>query len=53
MDVIWVNREGIYFCSDDWTGSISLSGLENFAVWRKGSAPFSVAVIPGLVPIGK
>jgi hypothetical protein len=24
MEVIWVSREGIYFCEEDWTGSISL-----------------------------
>ena len=29
MDLIWVNREGIYFCGHGWTGSISLSGLSN------------------------
>jgi len=36
MDLIWAKREGIYFCSNDWTGSISLIGFEKFEVWRKG-----------------
>jgi len=35
MDLIWANREAIYFCSNDWTGSISLIGFDKFAVWRK------------------
>jgi hypothetical protein len=35
MDLIWAKREAIYFCSDDWTGSISLIGFDKFAVWRK------------------
>jgi hypothetical protein len=29
MDVIWAKREGIYFYSEDWTGSISLNGFGN------------------------
>jgi hypothetical protein len=37
MDLIWLKREGKYFCSDDWTGSISLMGFKKFAVWRKGN----------------
>jgi hypothetical protein len=32
MDVIWVNREGIYFCAKDWTGSINLIGNDKFVV---------------------
>jgi hypothetical protein len=36
MDLIWAKREGIYFCGNGWTGSISLIGFEKFAVWRKG-----------------
>jgi hypothetical protein len=36
MDLIWAKREGIYFCSEDWTGKISLIGFKKFAVWRKG-----------------
>ena len=35
MDLIWANREAIYFCAKGWTGSISLIGFEKFAVWRK------------------
>ena len=35
MDLIWAKRETIYFCGDDWTGSISLIGFEKFVVWRK------------------
>jgi len=35
MDLIWAKREGIYFCGNDWTGSISLIGFDKFAVWRK------------------
>jgi hypothetical protein len=35
MDLIWVKREGKYFCSNGWTGSISLIGFEKFVVWRK------------------
>jgi hypothetical protein len=37
MDVIWANREAIYFCREGWTGSISLIGFGKFAVWRKGN----------------
>jgi hypothetical protein len=53
MDLIWAKREAIYFCSNDWTGSISLIGFDNFAVWRMGALhqsawQFSLsAVIPG------
>jgi hypothetical protein len=36
MDLIWAKREAIYFCSEDWTGSISLIGFGKFADWRKG-----------------
>jgi hypothetical protein len=36
MDLIWAKREGIYFCSDGWTGSISLIGFEKFGDWREG-----------------
>jgi hypothetical protein len=35
MDLIWVKREAIYFCSQDWTGSISLIGNDELADWRK------------------
>jgi hypothetical protein len=35
MDVIWGKREAIYFCGEEWTGSISLNGFEKSAVWRK------------------
>jgi hypothetical protein len=35
MDLIWANREAIYFCSKDWTGSISLIGFDKFGDWRK------------------
>jgi hypothetical protein len=37
MDLIWANREGIYFCGNGWTGSIRLIGFEKFADWRKGT----------------
>ncbi len=37
MDLIWANREGVYFCAKDWTGSISLIGLEKFGVRRTRS----------------
>jgi hypothetical protein len=37
MDLIWAKREAIYFCAQEWTGSISLIGFEKFAVWRKGN----------------
>jgi hypothetical protein len=33
--VIWVGREGKYFCEQDWTAQISLNRLNNFAVARK------------------
>jgi hypothetical protein len=36
MDLIWAKREAIYFCSNDWTGSIGLMEFNKFAVWRKG-----------------
>jgi D-alanyl-D-alanine dipeptidase len=39
MDVIWAKREGKYFCSNGWTGSISLIRFEKIGVWRRGSAP--------------
>src|SRR5579859_3390988 len=32
MDLIWVMREGKYFFARDWTGSISLTGFDKFAV---------------------
>ena len=35
IDLIWAKREAVYFCTRDWTGSISLIGFEKFAVWRK------------------
>jgi hypothetical protein len=35
MDLIWANREAIYFFAKDWTGSISLNGKDKFADWRK------------------
>jgi hypothetical protein len=35
MDLIWAKREAVYFCRDGWTDSISLSGLDKAAVWRK------------------
>jgi hypothetical protein len=34
MDLIWANREGKYFFATNWTGSISLIGLDKFAVRR-------------------
>jgi hypothetical protein len=37
MDLIWAKGEGIYFCSNGWTGSINLIGFDKFAVWRKGA----------------
>jgi hypothetical protein len=27
MDLIWVEREGKYFCGTDWTGGIGLNRL--------------------------
>jgi hypothetical protein len=36
MDLIWANREAIYFCSHGWTGSISLIGFDKFGVWSRG-----------------
>ena len=36
MDVIWVKREGIYFCGNGWTGSISLIKNEKLDDWRRG-----------------
>jgi hypothetical protein len=36
MDLIWAEREGIYFRGGDWTGSISLIGFDKFGVGRKG-----------------
>ena len=35
MDLIWANREAIYFFGEGWTHSISLMRFEKFAVWRK------------------
>jgi hypothetical protein len=35
IDVIWVRREGEYFCEWDWTGQISLIRLKNFRFARK------------------
>jgi hypothetical protein len=46
MNLIWAKREGKYFCAKDWTGSISLIGLEKFAVWRKRCATLiSLAIL--------
>ena len=36
MKLIWAKREAIYFCGEDWTGSIGLIGFGNLAVRRKG-----------------
>jgi hypothetical protein len=36
MDLIWAKRETIYFCSNGWTGSISLIGFEKLADWCGG-----------------
>jgi len=44
MDLIWAKREGKYFCSNDWTGSISLIGFEKLAVGCKGSTWISLAI---------
>jgi hypothetical protein len=44
MDLIWVKRETIYFCSNDWTGSISLIRFEKFAVWRKVATVVRVSI---------
>jgi hypothetical protein len=30
MPLIWVRREGKYFCGQDWTGQISLIPQANF-----------------------
>ena len=38
MELIWAKREAIYFCGEDWTGSISLIGFGKFADWRKGNS---------------
>jgi hypothetical protein len=46
MDLIWTKREGIYFCDKDWTASISLIGLEKFAVRRKGGRLISAPLAP-------
>jgi hypothetical protein len=35
MDLIWGKREAKYFFRQDWTGSISLSRFNKFAVTRK------------------
>jgi hypothetical protein len=35
INLIWAKREAKYFFRKDWTGSISLIGFENLAVWRK------------------
>jgi hypothetical protein len=32
--VIWGRRETIYFCGEDWTGSIALIGLGKLGGWR-------------------
>ena len=36
MELIWANREAIYFYERGWTGSISLIGKDKYADWRKG-----------------
>jgi hypothetical protein len=40
MDVIWAKREGKYFLGEDWTGSISMIGFDNFAARR--TQPYGV-----------
>jgi hypothetical protein len=42
MDLIWAKREAVYFCSDGWTGSISLSGFENLLFSRNQGPVTSV-----------
>jgi hypothetical protein len=34
--VIWVWREAIYFCKEDWTTQISLIRFTKLDFWRKG-----------------
>jgi hypothetical protein len=34
--VIWVRREAIYFCKEDWTTQISLIRFRKLDFWRKG-----------------
>jgi hypothetical protein len=48
MDVIWAEREAIYFCGDDWTGSIGLIGFYKFAVWCRGSTLICMAILSPL-----
>jgi hypothetical protein len=35
MELIWVEREGKYFCKPDWIGGISLIQFNKFTVARK------------------
>ena len=35
MELIWGEREAIYFWAEDWTGSISLIAFGKFRDWRK------------------
>jgi len=37
--VIWVRREAIYFCKEDWTTQISLIRFRKLDFWRKGLGP--------------
>jgi hypothetical protein len=37
VGVIWVSREALYFCADDWTGQISLKSLNKIARTRSAS----------------
>jgi hypothetical protein len=37
MDLIWAKREGIYFCANGWTGSISLIRFDKCADWRRSA----------------
>jgi hypothetical protein len=36
MQLIWVRREGNYFCGRGWTGQITLIPKENFSCTRNG-----------------
>lgn len=49
-DFIWVDREEIHFCEEDWTGGIELKAQESF--FRRSGEPGIYRQLPSLGWIG-
>jgi hypothetical protein len=49
MDLIWVKREGKYFCDKDWTVDSALIGFEKFVFWRNQGWPIAASYSVSLI----